>query len=225
MIIQKQRSYEDILKSLEGERKIFVAGCSDCATTCKVGGEDEVAEMKAKLEADGKTVTGTVVFDTACLHGAVRTAGKECSKEINAADSILLLACGTGVQTVCETLDKPTHAGADSLFVGEVHRLGKYSEKCSVCGECLLEEFEGICPVTRCAKGLLNGPCGGYNDGKCEVDPDRDCAWILIYERMKERGALDKMKAFHGPKNQSARHTPRSYTWPRPDRAKKEAKK
>ena len=225
MIIQKQKSYEDILKSLEGEEKVFVAGCADCATTCKVGGEEEVAEMKGKLEADGKTVTGTVIFDTACLCGAVRTAGKEHAEEIQAADSILLLACGTGVQTVCETLDKKTHVGADSLFVGEVKRLGKYEEKCSTCGECLLELYEGICPVTRCAKGLLNGPCGGYNDGKCEVDPDRDCAWILIYERMKARGTLAKLRELQDPKNQGTRHTPRSYVWPKPDRSAKGVKK
>ena len=222
MIIQKQKEYQAILDALEGEEKVFVAGCSDCATACKVGGEEEVAAMKARLEADGKTVTGTTIFDTACQRGAVRKKGKECRDAIVAADAILVLACGTGVQTVGETLDKRTHVGADSLFVGEVRRLGKYSEKCSTCGECLLEDYEGICPVTRCAKGLLNGPCGGAVDGKCEVDPEQDCAWILIYERMKERGTLDRLKTYRGPKDQSRRQTPRSYAWPK---AKKSSEK
>lgn len=225
MIILKQKDYEDILKSLEGEEKIFIAGCADCATTCKVGGEEEVAAMKAKLEASGKTVTGTAVFDTACLKGAVRDKGREVKEALDAADSILVLACGTGTQTLNETLQKHTHPGAESLFVGEVQRLGKYQEKCSTCGLCVLEDFESICPVTRCPKGLLNGPCGGYNDGKCEVDPDQDCAWILIYERMKERGTLEKMRKYHGPKDQSTRRHPRSYVWPKPDRAKQGAKK
>ena len=218
MIIQKQKSFEDILASLEGEQKVFLAGCADCATACKVGGEEELAAMKAKLEAAGKTVTGTAVFDTACLQGAVRQTGQEHAAEIQAADSVLVMACGTGVQTIGETLSKPSHVGAESLFVGQVARQGKYSERCSTCGKCVLEQFEGICPVTRCAKGLLNGPCGGYKDGKCEVDPEKDCAWVLIYKRMEERGKLDKMTAYQPPKDQSGRHTPRAFTWPKPER-------
>ena len=224
MIIQKQKPFDEILRSLEGERNIFVAGCTDCATTCKVGGEEEVAAMKVKLEEAGKTVTGTAMFDTACLQGAVRTTAGENEQAIQEADSILVLACGTGVQTIGDTLEKRTHPGADSLFAGEVVRLGKYVEKCSTCGLCVLEDFGGICPLTRCAKGLLNGPCGGYNDGKCEVDPEKDCAWILIYNRLKERGMLDKLRTYHPPKDQTTRQTPRTYVWPKP-RKKREGTK
>jgi Methylene-tetrahydrofolate reductase C terminal len=221
VIIQKQKDYEDILASIEGENKIFLGGCSDCATACKTGGEEELVALKARLEADGKTVTGSCIFDTACTRGAVRQMGKEHKDEIGAADSIILMACGTGVQTISEALDKIVHVGVDSLFVGQVQRLGKYAEKCSTCGKCVLEDYEGICPVTRCAKGLLNGPCGGYNEGMCEVDPDQKCAWIEIYERMKERGKLDKMRTYQEAKSQGERNTPRSYTWPKPERAKK----
>lgn len=215
MIIQRQKSFEDILKSLEGESKVFIAGCADCATACKVGGEEEVADMKRRLEEAGKTVTGTTILDTACQQGAVRQAGRDNEAAIAAADSILVLACGTGAQTVNEALNKPSHIGAESLFVGQVARLGKYSEKCSTCGKCVLEDFEGICPVTRCAKGLLNGPCGGYRDGKCEVDPEKDCAWVQIYKRMDERGRLEKMRTIQSPKDYSTKHTPRSYVWPK----------
>jgi hypothetical protein len=215
MIIQRQKPFEDILKSLEGETKVFVAGCADCAAACKVGGEEEVAEMKRRLEEAGKTVTGTAILDTACQQGAVRQAGRDNEATIADADSVLVLACGTGAQTVNEALEKPTHIGAESLFVGQVLRLGKYSEKCSTCGKCVLEDFEGICPVTRCAKGLLNGPCGGYRDGKCEVDPEKDCAWVQIYKRMEERGKLAKMRTVQSPKDYSTKHTPRSYVWPK----------
>ncbi|MEA3367768.1 MAG: methylenetetrahydrofolate reductase C-terminal domain-containing protein, partial [Planctomycetota bacterium] len=139
------------------------------------------------------------------------------------ADSILVLACGTGVQCIGDRLDeKQVHPGAESLFVGETKALGRYEEKCSLCNECLLEMTDGICPVTRCSKGLLNGPCGGYSeDGKCEVDPDKDCAWLLIYERLRERGHLDKIAEIQGPHDHSGHHHPRSYRWPKPERPKK----
>ncbi len=223
MIIQKQKPFEDILEALQDDKSIFIVGCSECATTCKTGGEEEVAAMKAKLEAQGKTVTGTAVFDTACLAGEVRKRGEEFEEALAAADSALILACGNGAQTVGDHLDIRVHPGCDSLFIGEVVHLGKYQEKCSACGECILEYTEGICPVTRCAKGLLNGPCGGYTkDGKCEVDPDRDCAWVLIYNRLKERGRLDKLRALRDPKPFSLASTPRSYTWPKRRPEKKE---
>jgi hypothetical protein len=171
--------------------------------------------MKEKLEAAGKTVTGYSVFDTACLRGEVRQQGKDHKTEMDAADALLVLACGTGTQTVGDTLGYRAHPGTDSLFVGEVQYLGKYVEKCSTCGECVLETTEGICPVTRCAKGLLNGPCGGSKNGKCEVDPEKDCAWVLIYNRLRERGKLDKMRPYRPPKDQSKRASPRIYEWPK----------
>ena len=215
MIIQKQKPIEEILKSINGEQKVFLAGCSDCAAACKVGGAEELAEMKTRLEAAGKTVTGTAVFETACQQGAVRTKGRENEAAIAAADSIVVFACGTGCQTLSETLEKKAHPAAESLFVGQVNRLGKYTERCSTCGKCVLDTFEGICPVTRCAKGLLNGPCGGYKNGKCEVDPEKDCAWVQIYKKMEERGTLAKMRAIQPAKDQSTRHTPRAYVWPK----------
>ena len=219
MIIQKQKPFEDIVKSLEGESKVFIAGCADCATACKTGGEEEVAEMKKKLEAIGKTVTGTAVVDTCCLAGKVRQLGRDMADAVNSCDSILVLACGTGVQSLGESLKKPSHPGCDSLFIGEVVRLGKYVEKCSACGQCVLEDTEGICPVTRCSKGLLNGPCGGYRNGKCEVDPEKDCAWMLIYDRLKERGKLDKLAKMAKPKAFSKAQSPRTYEWKRPEPA------
>lgn len=217
MIILEQKDFEDVLEALSGEKKLFIAGCADCATTCKVGGEEEVAEMKKKLEDAGFEVTGTCIFDTACLSGEVRQKGREHEDAIKNADSVLVLACGTGTQTIGDLLGLRVHPGLESLFIGQVVRLGKYEEKCRACGECVLEYTEGICPVTRCSKGLLNGPCGGYSkDGKCEVDPDKDCAWLLIYERLKERGRLDKMKQVREPKDYSKMLSPRQLVWKKP---------
>ncbi|HUS59642.1 MAG TPA: methylenetetrahydrofolate reductase C-terminal domain-containing protein [Planctomycetota bacterium] len=215
MIIQKQKPFEEILKSLEGEKKVFIFGCADCATACKTGGEPELAEMKKKLEEKGFEVTGTHVLDTACLVGEVRQRGKELQDKLAAADSVLVLACGTAAQTVSDTLEKLAHAGCESLFIGTVMRLGKYAEKCSACGECILEETGGICPVTRCAKGLMNGPCGGYRNGKCEVNADQDCAWLLIYERLKERGQLAKIEGVRDAKNHASAGKPRNLVWER----------
>ena len=215
MIIQKQKSFEEILKSLEGEKKVFIFGCADCATACKTGGVPELADMKKKLEEKGFEVTGTYVLDTACLVGEVRQRGKELADKITAADSILVLACGTATQTVTDTLEKLAHPGCESLFIGSVQRLGKYAEKCSACGECILEETGGICPVTRCSKGLMNGPCGGYRNGKCEVNPDQDCAWLLIYERLKARGKLDSIGTVRDAKSHATAGKARTYVWER----------
>jgi len=223
MIILKQKDFDELLDRMRDEEKIFLAGCAECATACKVGGEEELRQMEQRLTEAGKTVTGKHVFDTACRRSAVRDGVKAHQDEIDAADAILVLACGTGVQSLGDRLEaKQVHPGAESLFVGEIKALGRYEEKCSVCNDCLLEMTDGICPVTRCAKGLLNGPCGGYTeDGKCEVDPDKDCAWLLIYERLKERGHLDKVAGIQDPHDHSGHHHPRAYRWPKPERPKK----
>jgi len=217
MIVQKQKQFEQIVRSLEGYQKVFLVGCADCATACKTGGEEELAEMKKRLEAEGKTVTGSAVFDTACLLGEVRKQTEANKAAIDAADAILVMACGSGVQTVGDHLEgKPVVPGVDPLFIGEVIRAGKYEEKCQACGECILDLTDGICPVTRCAKGLLNGPCGGYKDGKCEVDREKDCAWMLIFKRLEERGHIDKMRRIMEAKDYSKLHRPRRLVWERP---------
>ena len=224
MIILKQKPFEELLRELEGETNVFLAGCADCATTCKVGGEEEIDALERKLTEHGKTVTGKHIFDTACLAGSVRDGVKQHAEAIEAADSILVMACGTGVQSIGDQLeDKQVHPGAESLFVGEVARLGKYAEKCTLCNDCVLELTDGICPVTRCSKGLVNGPCGGYSEeGKCEVDPDKDCAWVLIYKRLQKRGHLHKMKEIRPPHDYSSHHHPRSYQWEKRRPPKKE---
>lgn len=222
MIIQKQKAYENIEEMLAPYQKVFIGGCTECATACKTGGEDEVAEMKERLEAAGKTVTGTAIFDSACLRGEVREVSREHQEQIEAADAILTLFCGAGVQTVGNYHeDTPVVPGVDALFVGETIRAGKYTEQCRACGDCLLDVTGGICPLTRCAKALLNGPCGGYTeDGKCEVDPDTDCAWLLIFERLKTRDQLDKIREMQAAKDHSDHHPPQLYKWARPKKKK-----
>lgn len=187
MIITVTKPFSEILVTLASYRKIFVVGCAACATKCQTGGEDAVKAAIAALETAGKEVTGSAILDTPC---DIRIAKKDLARSsaVAAADALLILACGAGVQAIEKAVEKPLLPGLNPVFVGTTERIGLYQELCSVCGECILERTGGICPVTRCSKGLVNGPCGGMVDGKCEVDPNRDCAWVLIFEKLKKLG-------------------------------------
>ena len=128
------------------------------------------------------------------------------------ADVVLVMACAFGVQTLATSVDKPMAPALDTLFMGLESGIGVYSEVCAQCGECVLDDTGGICPMTACHKGLLNGPCGGTNNGKCEVGADKDCAWTLIYRRLEKLGRLDRMKKYHPPKNHQASIKPGQIT-------------
>ena len=193
MIISKPKPLEEILDFLEDKKRIFLTGCSLCATTCAVGGDKELLEMKEELEKRGKKITGSIVLDPSCHKLQVRSSLKKQKDNLKNTDCILCMACGDGVQTVSSLSKLPVYPANDTMFIGEIERLGQYSEACRACGECELGWTAGICPITRCAKSLLNGPCGGSRDGKCEVDSENDCAWVLIYNRLKELGKLDNL--------------------------------
>ena len=212
MIITKQKDKNEILKYLEGENKIFIFGCGECATTCKTGSENEVREMQKFLEEHGKTVTGFVIPDAPCIASQVRAALAKNKKAVGESDSLLMMACGLGAQSLKENLreDKVVHITNDTLFIGEVDKEGNFLERCSACGECILELTDGICPVTRCPKGLLNGPCGGVDKGKCEVDEKIDCVWTLIYKDLKKKDKLHLLREYIPPKDHSKMLKPRS---------------
>jgi hypothetical protein len=214
MIITKQKDIKDILKYLEGETKVFLIGCGECSTTCKTGGEDEVKAMRLSLEQAGKVVTGYCMPTAPCVAAKVKTELAKSRKAIEEADSILVLACGLGIQSVKDNLriDKPVHIACDTVFMGQVAANGAFFERCSACGDCVLELTGGICPVTRCPKGLMNGPCGGQNKGKCEVGKDSDCAWILIYNELKKKDKLHLLKEIRSPKDHSKSKKPRQIT-------------
>ena len=208
MIISMQKPIEEILQSLEGEDTVYIVGCGECATMTQTGGEQEVADMKARLEEAGKTVVATDVAHSACHELDMKRIFRQSKEAAASADAFLVLSCGAGVQSVREGTSKHVMPGANSLFVGNVKRQMVFEEKCSLCGECVIDEYGAICPVTRCAKGILNGPCGGTNNGKCEVDSDKDCAWVLIYNQMKSEDKLDKFMTIHGPKRWNAVERP-----------------
>ena len=203
MIITKQKPIDQILKYLEDCKKIFIVGCAQCATVCKTGGEDEVRKMKEILEQHGKEVLGTEIWDPPCHLLEVKRRVRDKKDSISKADAILSMSCGDGTYTIFQGTEKKVYPASDTMFLGAVERAGHFSEACSLCGDCTLFLTGGYCPNTLCPKGLQNGPCGGAKDGKCEVNPDIDCGWILIYKRLKEIGELDKMKQIQPPKDQS----------------------
>ncbi len=203
MIITKQKPFEEIMEFLESSPRVFIAGCSLCATTCKTGGEEEVKEIEKKLQDKRKVVSGWVVLDPACHILSNKKYFRENKEKLAQADSILVLACGNGVQAVSESIEKIVYPGCDTLFLGEIVRFGNYEERCQLCGECILDKTAGICPITRCSKSLLNGPCGGAEDGKCEISPEIECGWQLIIDRLKKRDKLHLLKEIIPPKDWS----------------------
>ncbi|MFQ5835900.1 MAG: methylenetetrahydrofolate reductase C-terminal domain-containing protein, partial [bacterium] len=194
MIITEQKPFEEIVGFLEKSNGVFICGCNLCATLCKTGGEEEVKQMKKRLEEAGKKVSGWVVLDPACHILENKKHFRENKDKLAKADSILVLACGNGVQAVSESIDKIVYPGVNTLFLGDIIRFGQFEERCQLCGECLLDKTGGICPISRCSKSLLNGPCGGSENGKCEIDPDIDCAWQLIIDRLSKWGELDRLE-------------------------------
>ncbi len=203
MITTKQKSLQDILKMLEGKERVFLVGCGDCAATCKTGGEEDVRRVADLLEKNGKKITGMVVPEVACVTAQTKIAFAKNKEALRASDAVMVFACGSGVQCLKENdrLGLDIYPGCDSLFAALIDKDGGFKEVCATCGECLLDLTEGICPVARCPKGLLNGPCGGQTRGKCETDRTRDCAWILIYNRLKEKGRLGNLRKRQPPKD------------------------
>jgi hypothetical protein len=209
MIITQKREFKDLMENIKDYNSFFLVGCSECATLCGTGGEPELQSMKEALESEGKTVTGTFVAKTGCQVLGTKVELKKNKDELDRADCILVMSCGAGTQSAVELFkDKPVYPTNDSLFLGNMTRMQMFDERCSLCGKCILDKTGGICPVTACPKGLLNGPCGGTNDGKCEVSPDVDCAWVRIYERLKRIDRLEDMRQIAAPKDWAAHKKP-----------------
>ncbi len=209
MIITKQKPWAAITKCLGNAKKVFLVGCGECATTCKSGGEEEILDIKVKLEAEGKEVTGYFIGDSDCHILDMKRQVRLNKQQVAAAEAVIVYSCGAGTQSFSEILkDKPVYAGNDTLFLGNIQRFGNFIEHCSLCGECVINETAGICPITNCPKSLLNGPCGGMDQGNCEIDPDRECVWVKIYKRLEILGQLDKMKQSMAPKNHQKNSMP-----------------
>ena len=203
MVITEKKPIEEIIDTLKGYKKIFLIGCGECATVCKTGGEVEIAEMKKILEQNGKAVTGLVIPQAPCIASQVKIEFAKNMKALRESEAILVLACGLGVQSIKanDRIGLLVLPGCNTQFLGIVDAQGDLYERCSACGECVLGITAGICPITLCPKGLLNGPCGGMDKGKCEVDKDRDCAWVLIYKELEKQKHLQEFKKIKTPRD------------------------
>ncbi len=201
MIVTEKKPLSELLQALNGLSKIYLIGCADCAALAQTGGEKELETLSIKLAQNNKQIIGTLLSEGPCHNLRIKQELRGVQEEVSRADALVVLACGAGVQAVADLTLQPVFPGLNSLFLGNVKRYGWFEERCSTCGECILADTGGICPVTRCAKALVNGPCGGSRDGKCEVGGDRECVWALIFERLKAQGRLHLLDKYQPMKD------------------------
>ena len=196
MIKAEQKPIDEILKYLEPYNKILLAGCGACVTVCHAGGEKEVSLFASTLRmARQKIGKPLEVIETTPTRQCEPEFALELSERVANVEAVVSLSCGVGVQTVVRHFPKtPVFPGVNTTFLGETMVHGVWEERCQACGNCVLEKTGGICPIARCAKQLFNGPCGGSSKGKCEIKRETDCAWQLIYDRLKALGQLHKME-------------------------------
>jgi ferredoxin len=203
MIVGEQKPLAEIMKMVAPYKKLLVLGCGTCVKTCFAGGEDETATLASELrlacKKEGRDIQiEELTVERQCEDEFIQEAAEAVARN----DAVLSLACGAGVQDIARRFgDKPVLPGVNTTFIGVLEKPGLFTEECSGCGNCVLDVFGGICPVTRCAKKLLNGPCGGSQNGKCEVNPETDCAWQLIIDRLRALGRLDDLRAYVPAKN------------------------
>ena len=206
--ITRQKPFSEVQEQLAGFDRLFIIGCGTCTTMTKTGGIDQVQEMEERLRGIGKRVSGWTVIPVACDEMAEVTM-KENRLAIDSSNCILVLTCALGIHKISSYIDRPVVPALDTLFIAVEETPGYFREVCAQCGQCILGETAGICPITACHKGLVNGPCGGTNNGKCEVDKERDCAWTLIYNRLRDQNRLDIMRKYQPPRNYQASPRPR----------------
>ena len=206
--ITRQKTFEEIKAQLEPFDRPYIIGCGTCTTMTKTGGIDQVIEMKNRLQEIDKRVSGWTVIPIACDE-MTEAAMKENRRAIQDANCILIMTCALGVHRIGLYIDRPVIPALDTLFMAVEDTPGFFREVCAQCGQCILGETAGICPITMCHKGLVNGPCGGTNNGKCEVDKEKECAWTLIYQKLKDQGRLELMRKYQPPRNYQVEPRPR----------------
>lgn len=210
MIVGERKPFEEIREKIQDYKKVLIVGCGTCVSVCMAGGEKEVELLASQLRMRNELENKDVVIGEA-------TVQRQCDKEYIEAivevartyDAVLSLACGAGVQLMAEVLEPMSVIPAlNTRFIGITQEEGMWAERCRACGSCVLADFGGICPITLCAKSILNGPCGGSQDGKCETSNDRDCAWVLIINRLVKQGKLDSICEVFPPRDYSTQVHP-----------------
>ncbi len=206
MIVAQQKPVSDLKKMLDGHHKVLAVGCGTCVTVCFAGGAREVGVLATSLRMAGKLDGTPLEVDETSVQRQCEVEFLEPLAERMADyDAILSLGCGIGVQSLAERFpDKRVLPALNTSFLGRPTEQGVWEERCQACGNCILDLTGGICPVSRCAKQLMNGPCGGSQDGLCEIDETTPCAWQLIWERVDRQGGLDRLMEVQPPRDWSA---------------------
>jgi ferredoxin len=213
MIVGERKTFEQIWDCVKDLKSVLVLGCGTCVSVCQSGGEKEVgllaSELRMKSQMEGKDIKiGEATIERQCDREFFETI-KDKAREYEA---ILSMACGAGVQFTADVLEPIQVIPAlNTRFIGVTLEEGIWSEKCRACGNCVLADYGGICPMTICAKSLVNGPCGGSKNGKCEAGQDKDCAWVLIYNRLQKQGRLDNLRKLMSTKDYSKQTHPGAY--------------
>ncbi len=214
MIVAERKTFEQIWESLQDLNSVLVLGCGTCVAVCQAGGEKEVgllaSELRMKSQMEGKQLkVGEATLERQCDREFFDSI-KETAKSY---DAILSMACGAGVQFSAEVLEPIRCIPAlNTRFIGVTEQPGNWAERCRACGNCVLADYGGICPMTICAKSLVNGPCGGSKNGKCEAGQEKDCAWVLIYNRLKKQNRLENLRTLTMVKDYSQQTHPGRYT-------------
>lgn len=194
MITAERKPMEDLIRYVSPYRRILLVGCNECVTVCSAGGRKEVGLLSSALQLHFMKEAKPFEIKEITLE---RQCDPEYIEELvpimDQADAVLSMACGCGVQEIARRFkEKPVLPAVNTKFMGASERQGMWAERCAGCGDCVLGATAGVCPIARCSKQLLNGPCGGSTRGKCEVDSEIDCAWQLIWDRLKALGMLDR---------------------------------
>ncbi|MBM4018719.1 MAG: hypothetical protein FJ288_10395 [Planctomycetes bacterium] len=203
MIVASPKPVTELKEIVAAHDKILFVGCGTCVTVCLAGGEREVGiysyAMRMARRLAGRPIDiEQVTIERQCENEFI----KDLAPAVERNQAVLSFACGAGVQALAERfLNRPVYAALNTQFLGILEDQAVWTEKCLGCGDCMLAQFGGICPVTRCAKRLLNGPCGGSTEECCEIDKDRPCAWQVIYKRLKGIGQLDRLEQIVPPKD------------------------
>jgi len=213
MIVGERKPFDQIWASIKNLKSVLVLGCGTCVSVCQAGGEKEVGLLASELRMKAQLENNPIKI-------AEFTIERQCDKEffesikemVKDYEGVLSMACGAGVQFTSDLFETtPVLPALNTRFIGVALGEGTWSEKCRACGACVLGEYGGICPMTICAKGLLNGACGGSKNGKCEAGQDKDCAWVLIYNRLKKQNRLDVLKGLVAPKDNLPQSHPGTY--------------
>jgi ferredoxin len=207
MITAERKPLNEIIAMISPYRKVLVVGCGSCVAECASGGEKETGLLASALRMDARMTnreleTREVTLERQCVYEFI----DQLTGLMDQYEAVLSLGCGAGVQAVAEVFTQvPILPALNTLFLGQTKEAGLWMENCRGCGDCRLHLFGDVCPITRCAKQLFNGPCGGSQEGRCEVNPDVPCAWDLVVTRLESQGRLEALEEVYPPADWSKR--------------------